>query len=121
MATRNLTGPGGELQAVDYLRRKKYAILGCNYRSRFGEIDIIAQTHTYVVFVEVKVRKSDRFGAAREYVGAEKQRRIKATASMWLQECPNQRQPRFDVIEIYAPEGAETRHPEIIHLEDAFQ
>lgn len=121
MGKAELTGPWGELLAVDYLRRKKYAILGCNYRSRFGEIDIIAQDRRYLAFVEVKLRKSDRFGQAREFVGYQKQARIKATAAMWLQENPNRRQPRFDVIEIYAPEGAATRDPQIIHLEDAFQ
>lgn len=121
MGKSELTGPWGELQAVDYLRRKKYAILGCNYRTRFGEIDIIAQDRSYVIFVEVKLRKSDRFGEAREFVNHDKQERIKTTAAQWLQENPNRRQPRFDVIEIYAPEGAATRNPKIIHLEDAFQ
>lgn len=121
MGKSELTGPWGELLAVDYLRKKKYAILGCNYRTRFGEIDIIAQDRKYLVFVEVKLRKSDRFGEAREFVGHDKQERIKATASLWLQENPNKRQPRFDVIEIYAPEGTATRNPQINHLEDAFQ
>jgi putative endonuclease len=43
------------------------------------------------------------------------------TASLYLSQNPTKLQPRFDVIEIYAPEGIETTHPEIIHLEDAFQ
>jgi putative endonuclease len=43
------------------------------------------------------------------------------TASLYLSQNPTKLQPRFDVIEIYAPEGIETAHPEIIHLEDAFQ
>lgn len=120
MGRPNLAGPWGEALAADYLRRKKYAILGCNFRTRFGEIDIIAQTRTYIVFAEVKLRKTDRFGQPREFVGQGKQARIKTAAEAWLQAFPNPRQPRFDVIEIYAPEGTMTKHPEIIHLEDAF-
>lgn len=121
MGKPNLTGPWGEALAAAYLRKKKYAILGCNYRTRYGEIDIIAQTRTDLVFVEVKLRKTDRFGEAREFVGYGKQARIKAAAAAWLQKFPNERQPRFDVIEIYAPDGIETAAPKIIHLEDAFQ
>lgn len=121
MGKPNLTGPWGEALAAEYLRKKKYTVLGCNYRTRYGEIDIIAQNRTYLVFVEVKLRKTARFGEAREFVGAAKQARIKAAATSWLQEFPNKRQPRFDVIEIYAPEGTMTAAPEINHLEDAFQ
>lgn len=121
MAKVNLTGPWGEMLAVDYLRRKRYTILGCNYRCRYGEIDIIAQNRKYIVFVEVKLRKTDYFGSGREYVGYEKQNRIRTTASLWLQSYPNARQPRFDVIEIEAPEGVQTLDPKITHLEDAFQ
>lgn len=43
------------------------------------------------------------------------------TASIYLSVNPTRLQPRFDVIEIYAPEGTDTVHPEICHLEDAFQ
>ena len=120
MAKSNLTGPWGEALAAEYLRSKRYKIIGCNYHSRFGEIDIIAQNRQFVVFVEVKLRKTDRFGQAREYVTDAKQERLRSTALMWLQENPDRRQPRFDVIEIYAPDGIETKDPKIVHLEDAF-
>ena len=50
-----------------------------------------------------------------------KQDKIRITASMYLSQNPTQLQPRFDVIEIYAPEGTDTKRPEIYHLEDAFQ
>lgn len=120
MGKNNLSGPWGEALAVEYLRKKHYKIIGCNYHSRFGEIDIIAQNRAYVVFVEVKLRKTDRFGQAREYVTAAKQERLRSTALLWLQDNPDRRQPRFDVIEIYAPDGIETKDPKIVHLEDAF-
>ena len=120
MARSNLTGPWGEALAAEYLRGKHYRIVACNYRCRFGEIDIIAQNRKFLVFAEVKLRKTDRFGQAREFVTPAKQERLRASALMWLQENPDRRQPRFDVIEIYAPDGMETKDPEIIHLEDAF-
>lgn len=121
MARSSLTGPWGEALAASYLRKKRYSILAANYRCKFGEIDLIAANRTYLVFVEVKLRKSDRFAEAREYVGREKQERLRSTALLWLQDNPDRRQPRFDVIEIYAPQGVETERPEIVHWEDAFQ
>lgn len=120
MARDKLTGAWGELQASNYLQKKGYKIIGCNFSTRFGEIDLIAQNRCYLIFVEVKLRKSDLYGEAREFVGTGKQMRIRATAELWLQQFPNRRQPRFDVIEIYAPQGIETAVPQIIHLEDAF-
>jgi len=56
-----------------------------------------------------------------EYVDRRKQDRIRATASMYLSQNPTQLQPRFDIVEIYAPEGTATARPEICHMEDAFQ
>lgn len=120
MAKNNLLGAWGEEQAAAYLRKKRYQILSCNYRCRLGEIDLICKNRRYLVFAEVKLRKTTTFGEAREFVGFEKQNRIRATAELWLQQNPTELQPRFDVIEIYAPDGLETAKPRIIHLEDAF-
>ena len=114
-------GAWGETLAADYLRKKRYRIVACNYKTRFGEIDLIARSRTDIVFVEVKLRRSDQFVQAREYVGSQKQNRIRTSAELWLQANPTELQPRFDVIEIYAPEGMQTAAPRIIHLEDAFQ
>jgi len=121
MATPNLLGPWGEAAAAEYLRKKRYRIIATNYRTRFGEIDLIAVTRREIVFVEVKLRKSDRYVQAREYVGTQKQNRIRTSAEIWLQANPTELQPRFDVIEIYAPDGMQTKSPVIVHLEDAFQ
>ena len=121
MATPNLLGLWGESLAADYLRKKRYRIIACNYKCRYGEIDLIAQTRREIVFVEVKLRKTDDYVQAREYVGWQKQKRLRTTAELWLQANPTDLQPRFDVIEIYAPQGMQTLKPEIIHLEDAFQ
>ena len=98
-------GVWGELAAQAYLRKLGWRIVETNFRTRFGEIDIIAQQGKYIVFVEVKTRKDDRFAAAREHVTSAKQRKILAAAEGWLQRHPSGLQPRFDVIEVYGEEG----------------
>ena len=116
-----LTGAWGEALAAEYLRKKHYKIVAQGYACKFGEIDLIVQDRKYLVFVEVKTRKSADFARAREFVDSRKQDRIRITASMYLSQNPTKLQPRFDVIEIYAPEGTATLKPEICHMEDAFQ
>lgn len=121
MGKNNLTGAWGEALAAEYLRKKRYEILASGYRCRFGEIDLIVKNRKFLVFVEVKLRKSWGFAQAREFVDAKKQERIRTTASLYLAQNPTNLPCRFDVIEIYAPEGIQTPRPEIHHLEDAFQ
>lgn len=121
MGTNNLSGAWGEAVAAEYLQKKHYKLLASGYRCRFGEIDLIVSNRQYLVFVEVKTRKSDRFAKACEYVDDRKQERLRITASLYLSEHPTQLQPRFDVIEVYAKDGVSTAHPVIHHLEDAFQ
>jgi putative endonuclease len=114
-------GAWGEALAAEYLRKKKYQLVAAGYHSRFGEIDLVVQNKRFLVFVEVKLRKNADFAKAMEYVDRRKQDKIRVTASVYLSQNPTNLQPRFDVIEIYAPEGMETARPEIRHLEDAFQ
>jgi len=121
MGRNNLAGAWGEALAAQYMRKKHYQILAAGYRSRFGEIDLIAANKKYLVFVEVKLRKSDRFAKAFEYVDQRKQNRIRTTAEYYLAEHETLLQPRFDVIEIYAPEGTATCKPIIYHMEGAFE
>ena len=121
MGRNNLLGAWGEAQAAEYLRKKRYELLAAGYRSRFGEIDLIVRDRKFLVFVEVKLRKSGDFAKAMEYVDHRKQDKIRVTASMYLSQNPTKLQPRFDVIEIYAPEGTATLYPQIRHMEDAFQ
>ena len=115
-----LLGRWGEEQAAAYLRRRGYKILGMNFSCRLGEIDVIARRGATVAFVEVKLRKDARFAQAREFVTGAKQERIRAAASLWLAENETELQPRFDVIEIYAPGGAEGEI-RLNHIRDAFQ
>ena len=113
-------GTWGEDRAAVYLRLHGYHIMESNFRCRSGEIDIIARRGGVVAFVEVKLRKNADFGEAREFVTFSKQRRVVSAAEFWLMKNPCELQPRFDVIEIYAPNGTDTRHPAIRHLENAF-
>ena len=121
MGRSKLTGAWGEALAAEFLRKKKYEIVAAGFQCKFGEIDLIAANRKKLVFVEVKLRKTDAFAAAMEHVDRNKQDRLRATASIYLSKYPTHLQPRFDVIEIYAPDGTETLKPEIRHLEDAFQ
>ena len=121
MGKNNLSGAWGEALAAEYLRKKRYDIVAAGYRCRFGEIDIIAKNRKFLVFAEVKLRKNANFAQAMEYVDSRKQDRLRLTASLYLSQNPTELQPRFDVIEIYAPDGTDTRRPEIRHMEDAFQ
>lgn len=116
-----MTGSWGESLAAEYLRKKRYQLLATGYRCRYGEIDLIVCNRRFLVFVEVKLRKSDWFAQAREFVDARKQARIRTTAAVYLEQNPTHLQPRFDVIEIYAPDGLDTKKPIIHHLEDAFE
>ena len=115
-----LLGAWGEREAGAYLRHRGYTILAANYRCRGGEIDLVARKGRYIAFVEVKLRRSAAFAEAREFVTEAKQRRVLLAAQVWLAENPTRLQPRFDVIEIYAPQGIETDKPKIEHIKDAF-
>ena len=121
MGKSDLLGSWGESLAAEYLRKKRYEVVASRYHCRFGEIDLIVKNKKFLVFVEVKLRKSARFASAMEYVDRRKQERIRLTASMYLCQNETNLQPRFDVIEVYAPYGMDTPKPEINHLEDAFQ
>ena len=115
------TGLSGEQQAEEYLLARGYETVCRRWRAEDGEIDLIMRDGSCLVFVEVKLRKSADCAAAREYVDRKKQERLRTTAAMYLTQNPTPLRCRFDIIEIYAPDGMNTAHPEINHMEDAFQ
>lgn len=116
-----LLGRWGEARAADWLRRRGYAILAAGYRCRFGEIDLIAADDKYLCFIEVKLRKDASFAPGRAAVDRWKQQKLRTTAEFYLAEHPEgARQPRFDVVEVYAPQGMATRQPEFHLWENAF-
>ena len=113
-------GQWGEDQALKYLRKKGYRLIDRNYSCRFGEIDLIVSDHRNVIFVEVKTRKNDHFGEAKEYVSPSKQRRVLNAASEWLSAHDSAMDPRFDVIEVYGTMEMPYRKLIIRQIENAF-
>ena len=111
-------GALGERIAEAYLIDKGYTVVEKGFRSPFGEIDLIVMDGEYMAFVEVKLRKDASFAEAREFVGKAKQKKLTATANIWLASHKTKLQPRFDVVEIYTPD--DIAEPEIIHIENAF-
>ncbi len=111
------TGQRGERLAQRFLKRQGYKILATNYQNKLGEIDIIAQDRNTVVFVEVKTRRSTRFGLGKEAVDRHKQRQIVKVAQVYLkQHCPGQDvKVRFDVI------GVDLEKEEIELIKNAFE
>jgi len=118
LAYRQETGKQGEDLAVQELERRGCAILARRYRTRFGEIDIVAESGGEVIFVEVKARRSAAFGSADESVPGWKQRRIAAMALDYLAFSGRLNDPcRFDVVAI---DGIGTKDMEVRVIEDAF-
>ncbi|HSO67549.1 MAG TPA: YraN family protein [Desulfatirhabdiaceae bacterium] len=94
-------GKSSEIQAAAYLKSLGYQILGLNYRTRMGEIDIIARDHDSLVFVEVKARKSTEFGNPKHAVTRQKQIRLARAALYYLKSTRQMNQKaRFDVVAI---------------------
>ena len=101
---KKVLGKKGEKLVEEYLIQRGCKVLKRNYRTPFGEADIVAQDGDEIAFVEVKARTSDKYGAPREAVGKNKQQRYRKIAEFyWLQtgEEPN---ARFDVAEVF-PDG----------------
>ena len=120
--TAKTIGDFGETSACTFLKHRGYKVVERNYSNYFGEIDIIARKGSYVVFVEVKTRKSDEFGRPSDAVNFSKQQRIVKTAQSYIMENELDADFRFDVIEVmYKPSvfgGFKTY--KINHIENAF-
>jgi putative endonuclease len=98
---RQTLGKWGEDRAVRELEGRGYAIVARRYRTRHGEIDIVADHEGTLVFVEVKVRESDECGSAAEAVTPRKQRRLASMAVDYLARNHVTNRPcRFDVVAI---------------------
>ena len=119
-ANARLLGQWGEEQVAEKLRRDGWTIVARNFRCRMGELDLVAENKTFLAFVEVKLRKDDRFASACEAVTASKQRTLRTAAQYYLMRHPTRLQPRFDVAEVYAPQGVRTEAPAIYYIENAF-
>ena len=113
-------GAAGEVMAARYLRKKGYTLIAANYRTRFGEIDIIAADRKYIAFVEVKLRSGAAIYTPEEAVTPLKQQKIVKAAMQYLQLHPSDLQPRFDVIAIVADDRDPMKARSLEHLKSAF-
>jgi putative endonuclease len=108
-------GARGEKAAAKYLRRHGYKVLLRGFRSRSGEIDIVCRHKDWLVFVEVKTRESEQFGAPSEAVDERKQRHITKVALDYLRQLDNPPiKFRFDIVEVLMRNDA--RKPDEVRL-----
>ena len=112
-------GIWGEELVADYLRKRHYEILAHSYRSRFGEIDLIARQQGVICFVEVKLRSSTEYGLPREFVDRRKQEKLRITAEAYLAQEDLDCDARFDVAEVYADPSGRGK-ARIEYIENAF-
>lgn len=118
MADKDERGRAGEQRAVEHLTARGYRILDRNWRCRQGELDIVAARGGHLVAVEVKTRRSERFGHPFEAVDARKRARLWRLACAWTAANPSLSHGcrlRIDVIGIT---GADPRDAVLEHLED---
>ncbi len=116
--TRIEFGKQAEKTAVEFLKTKGYKILQRNYRTKFGEVDIIAEDKGTICFVEVKARHSSSFGVPEEAVFARKQRQISKAAIYYLKSNNLlERSARFDVLSLLYLDNL----PKISLIKDAFE
>src|ERR1017187_3103344 len=113
--TRRILGDRGEKAAARYLRRHGYKILTRNFRSGKAEVDLVARHKDFLVFVEVKTRKTEEFGLPSEAVQRDKQRNLSKAALDYLRQLGNPRiHFRFDIVEVVLPIGS--KKPDDIRL-----
>ena len=113
-------GAAGEREAARHLRRKGYRILARNWRCEGGEVDLIARDGPWVVFVEVKTRRSGDRVMPEEQVHAHKQGRLRHAAQVFLSRFRGEPpQVRFDVMAVVWPESSQA--PEVRHHPHAFE
>lgn len=113
-----ITGRRGEAEAVRFLLRRGFKVIEKNYRTRFGEIDIVADDRGTLVFIEVKTRRSLAFGEPKAGVDERKQRRVIAASNDYmLRRGVVDRAVRFDVISIVMNDD----RCETEHITDAFE
>ena len=111
-------GNKGENFAAEYYKKLGFDIVKQNYTCRGGEIDIIAENAEYIVFVEVKTRSDNALYQPSEAVDYKKQKRLTIAAVKYLTETESEKQPQFDVFEVYAHNN---RIFKVRRIENAFE
>ncbi|MEU2350917.1 YraN family protein [Modestobacter sp. NPDC049651] len=111
-------GAYGERIAVRVLTDAGLRVLDRNWRTRAGELDLVARDDATIVFCEVKTRRAQGYGHPVEAVTPDKRRRLRALARAWL-DAHDEHAPdlRFDVIGVLVPGSG---RPRVVHLRNAF-
>ncbi len=112
-----LLGRYGEILASRYLRKHGYLILSAHFNCRMGEIDLVAEDKKNICFVEVKTRSENMRYAPADAVDIAKRQKIIAASQIYLKGYEMNRQPRYDIIEVYFENDEPVR---INHIENAF-
>ena len=115
---KKVLGKKGERLVENYLKAQGCKILKRNYRTPFGEADLIVEDGDEIAFVEVKTRKSLSYGTPAEAVGKDKQQRYVQIAKYYWMQTREEPNARFDVAEVYADESGALR---VEYLENAFE
>ncbi len=101
---KNNFGKTGEALACAHLKKLGYAILSRNYRTKMGEIDIVAREGKCLVFVEVKTRQSDVYGMPEESINKKKMNKLARLAQLYIRNKRLHEMPaRFDVVSVVIP------------------
>ena len=117
MATHNDLGKEGELIAQQFLQKKGFKILECNWQQIRYEVDIIAYDKKFLVFIEVKTRSSMRYGFPDESVNFKKEKMLIEAAEIYLEKKDLYNEVRFDIVSVIKNEKEER----VYHIVDAFQ
>ena len=110
-------GEKGEKLAVKFLKKKGYKVIKQNYKTRIGEIDIIAKDRETLAFIEVKTRESIEYGLPFEAVNRAKKKKIANVALLYLKKVKEIPPCRFDIVSIYYEQGK----PKFELIKDAFE
>ncbi len=108
----------GEQYVCEYLKNKDFQIIQTNYKTRYGEIDIIAEKDNLIVFVEVKTRTKNSFTAGLESITKSKIKKVVKTALIYLTENNIVKQPRLDCAEVIVEESTNALL-KILYIENA--
>jgi putative endonuclease len=100
--------------AAEFLARRGYRLLTANWRTRFGELDLIAREGDTLVFVEVRTRSGTSLGTAAESVGPAKQRQLRLMAEQYLQRHAPDASARIDVVTVFLPASGAPRIEHIV-------
>ena len=117
---RKTTGELGELVAQEYLKKKGYRIIETNYRTRYGELDIVARNKNTLVFTEVRTKTSLNFGIPEESITPTKSRHLAAAANIYRQH--HEKLPenwRIDFISVLLDESGKMLR--LNHIESAIE